>query len=86
MNRISSTTSNVTKGLADFALGRPKIMVVEAREKDLKSMPLGRERALAYQQKRNHSFWPFPFPHFTEPALPTAMDIEIDGTLLPPKS
>jgi len=59
--------------------------VVEVREKDLKNMPLGEERALAYQKSRR-SFWDiFRGPvDFKEPELPDSADL-IDGSLLPPK-
>ena len=85
MNTVKSTASNTTKNIADFALGRPKIAVVEAREKDMKAMPLGKERALAYQE-RKRSFWSFALPNFKEPTLPTVDNIEMDGGLLPPRS
>ena len=59
--------------------------VVEVREKDLKEMPLGEERALAFERKRR-SFWDiFRGPvDFNEPDLPDDADY-IDGSLLPPK-
>ena len=59
--------------------------VVDVREKDLKDMPLGEERALAYQRSRR-SFWDiFRGPvDFKEPELPDEADL-IDGSLLPPK-
>lgn len=60
--------------------------VVEVREKDLKEMPLGEERALAYQKSRR-SFWDiFRGPvDFKEPELPDD-DVLVNGSLLPPKA
>jgi hypothetical protein len=61
-----------------------RIKVVEVREKDLKPLPLGEERALAYA-KRQRNLWLFSGPiTFKEPPLPEA-GIEMDGSLLPPK-
>jgi hypothetical protein len=83
---VKQTASNATKSMADFALGRPKVAVVEARERDLEKMPLGKERALAFDQKRKRSFWSFALPNFNEPALPNINGDGADGSLLPPKS
>jgi hypothetical protein len=73
--------------LADASVGRfmaPKVPVVEVREKDLKDLPTGQERALAFESKKKRSFWFFGGPvDFKEPALPTAGG-ELDGSLLPP--
>jgi len=46
-------------------------------------MPLGKERALAYERKK--SFWSFMPSTFKEPDLPEIEEVEIDGGLLPPK-
>ena len=83
---VKETASNATQNIADFALQRPKVAVVEAREKDMKQMPLGKERALAFDQQRKRSFWSFALPNFKEPTLPVVTDEESDATLLPPKS
>jgi hypothetical protein len=59
--------------------------VVEVREKDLKDLPLGHERALAYQEKKRAGWWFFSGPvDFKEPDLPDTA-AEMTGTLLPPK-
>lgn len=82
-------TSAAMTGLADASVGRfmgPKIPVVEVREKDLKNLPTGEERALAFEstKKKRSSFWFFGGPvDFKEPALP-ASGGEADGSLLPP--
>ena len=79
-------TTNGMSAIADASWGRftkPKVQVVEVREKDLKDMPTGEERALAYQNQR--SFWNFfsgPVD-FKEPTLPSSAG-ELDGSLLPP--
>lgn len=83
---VKEVASNTTQNIADFALMRPKVAVVEAREKDMKPMPLGKERALAFDQQRKRSFWSFALPNFKEPTLPAVTDDQADGSLLPPKS
>lgn len=83
---VKETTVAASQNVADFALMRPKVAVVEAREKDLKPMPLGKERALAFDQQRKRSFWSFALPNFKEPVLPNVTDEDPSGSLLPPKS
>lgn len=89
MDSVKQTTSNATRSLAEFSISdlRPsQVAVVEAREKDLKEMPLGDERALAFDRKRKRTFWSFSSVNFKEPTLPEVESIDIDGSLLPPKS
>lgn len=86
MKAVKETAANTTQNITDFALMRPKVAVVEAREKDMKPMPLGKERALAFDQERKRSFWSFALPNFKEPTLPTVTEDQADGSLLPPKS
>lgn len=77
---------NSTASMSHFSLAdlRPsKIDVVEVREKDLKEMPLGKDRALAFERKK--SFWSFIPGNFKEPDLPKIEEGELDGGLLPPK-
>lgn len=63
----------------------PGVKIVKVREKDLKELPTGRERALAYQNSRKGGFWIFGGSvDFKEPKLPEA-GTESDGSLLPPK-
>lgn len=90
---VKNTTAKATEGfnkateeLGKFSLAdlRPsKIDVVEVREKDLKDMPLGKDRALAYERKK--SFWSFVPGSFKEPDLPEIEPSELDGGLLPPR-
>ena len=62
----------------------PRIPVVEVREKDLKEMPLGSERALAYEHRKRGFFSFFTGPvDFEEPDLPD-VESEMNGSLLPP--
>lgn len=84
----SATTSKVSE-LSELAVNTvrpPGVKVVEVREDDLKELPSGQEKALAYESKRKKSFWFFGGPvDFQEPILPEAGG-EMDGSLLPPKS
>ncbi len=86
VDAVKSTTAKATAGFSQFSISdlRPsKIDVVEVREKDLKEMPLGKDRALAYERKK--SFWSFIPGNFKEPDLPEIQEGELDGGLLPPK-
>lgn len=86
VDAVKNTTAKATAGFSQFSIAdlRPsKIDVVEVREKDLKEMPLGKDRALAYERKK--SFWSFLPGNFKEPDLPEIQEGELDGGLLPPK-
>ena len=84
---MKKTTANVSK-LTEMAVDKihpPGVKVVEVREKDLKKLPTGHERALAYENTRSRGFWFFNGPvDFKEPTLPLPGG-EMDGSLLPPK-
>jgi hypothetical protein len=84
---MQKTTAKVSK-LTEMAVDKihpPGVKVVEVREKDLKKLPSGHERALAYENTRSHGFWFFNGPvDFKEPTLPLPGG-EMDGSLLPPK-
>ncbi|MFD2257954.1 hypothetical protein ACFSSA_14830 [Luteolibacter algae] len=85
---VQETASNAGKSVKEFSLAdlRPnKVNVVEVREEDLQDMPLGKERALAFEQKRKRSFWSFIPGNFEEPTLPEITEGDMDGSLLPPK-
>jgi len=61
------------------------VAVVKVRAKDLKPLPTGHERALAYANERKQGFWFFGGPvDFKEPTLPEAGG-DPDGSLLPPR-
>ncbi len=57
--------------------------VVEVREKDLKKMPLGHERAVAFQKSGGVGWWPLGDVNF-EPAVMPEPGADIDPSLLPP--
>lgn len=84
----SGAVSKISKISEDsLASIRPsRVKVVEVRENDLKKLPTGAERALAFEKSRKRSFWNFGGPvDFQEPLLPQA-GAEMDGSLLPPKN
>lgn len=88
MDSIKATAATAGKSVSQFSLSdlRPsQVKVVEVRENDLKEMPTGKERALAFDQTRKRSFWSFALPNFKEPTLPEINDADMDGSLLPPK-
>ncbi|MEI6675672.1 MAG: hypothetical protein WCO57_10880 [Verrucomicrobiota bacterium] len=52
----------------------------------MKELPLGHERALAFDRERKFGFWSCGGPvDFKQPDLPQP-GAEMDGSLLPPKS
>ena len=89
VEKAKETTSQKVAQISKFSLTDllpSPVPVVEVREKDLKEMPTGEERAMAFESKRKRSFWSFAGPvDFQEPALPEG-DAPMDGSLLPPKS
>jgi hypothetical protein len=65
---------------------KPGLPVVEAREEDLRKLPTGHERALAYQQEqqRRRGWWIFGGAvDFEEPSLPDG-PMNAEAGLLPP--
>lgn len=92
-NATSATTAKVSAfakmpDLADMPIARilpgQRVKVVEVREKDLKQLPTGKEKALAFRNGRS-GFWIFGGPvDFKEPTLPEP-GTEMDGSLLPPR-
>ena len=83
VQKTSAATSNKVSQLADI-VRPPGVKVVEVREKDLKPILTGQERALAFQNTRKRGFWFFGGPvDFKEPTLPEAGG-EMDASLLPP--
>ncbi len=82
----AATTAKVSElsELAIHTVSPAGVKVVEVREKDLKTLPSGQEKAIAYEKTRKRSFWFFGSPvDFQEPNLPQAGG-EMDGSLLPP--
>ncbi|MFU8892121.1 MAG: hypothetical protein ACNA8L_00690 [Luteolibacter sp.] len=79
-----ATGNRMVSKVRDFSIAdiRPtKIDVVEVREKDLKPLPTGEERLLAYQRSGRFFGW-FGPAIFREPDLP-AEGLPMDGGLLP---
>ena len=86
---VSHSTSAAADKLSKFSLAGllpgPHVGVVTVRAKDLKPLPTGHERALAYQNEHKRGFWFFGGPvDFKEPTLPEPGS-ELDGSLLPPR-
>lgn len=88
VEKTAAATSSKITAFSDFTLSKIRpagVKVVEVREKDLKKLPTGEERALAYESSRKKNFWFFGGPvDFHEPTLPQP-GAEMDGSLLPPK-
>lgn len=92
-NATSATKAKVSSfaklpDLADTPIARilpgQRVKVVEVREKDLKELPTGKEKAVAYRRGLG-GFWIFGGPvDFKEPTLPEPGS-ELDGSLLPPR-
>ena len=89
VQKTSAATTSKVAQLSEMAVNTVSpagVKVVEVREKDLKELPTGQEKALAYQSSHKRSFWSFGGPvDFKEPSLPQSGG-EMDGTLLPPKA
>ena len=86
MALVQKTSQATTAKVAQLAeiVNPAGVKVVEVREKDLKPLPTGQERALAYQNTRKRNFWFFGGAvDFKEPMLPEPGG-EMDGSLLPP--
>jgi hypothetical protein len=87
---VHDLRQTASDGMYSTPFGRflpSRCQVVQVRANALKDMPLGHDRALAYQQTRRGGFFGFlggPVD-FKEPKLPNS-GAALDGTLLPPKS
>lgn len=86
---VSHSSSAAAAKISNFSLAGllpgPRVAVVTVRAKDLKPLPTGHERALAYQSEHQRGFWFFGGPvDFKEPTLPEPGS-ELDGSLLPPR-
>lgn len=93
MNALKQATTAGVSRVSTFSitdLMPSRVKVVEVREKDLREMPLGKERALAYEAKKqsiaSRGFWFFKGQvDFKEPTLPSDSG-SMDGSLLPPRA
>ena len=93
-SKMSTLSKAATGKMSDFShkslaafdgLMPSRVPVVQVRQKDLKDLPLGHERALAFQEKQHNSWssWFFQGPvNFKEPVLPDT-SAESNGSLLP---
>jgi hypothetical protein len=94
--KVGGSMSKAGDAVAKFSVSDlmpSKIKVVEVREKDLKEVTLGKDKALAYANghdslaQRKRGFFDFfrgPV-EFKEPMLPAMSDPAMDEGLLPPK-
>lgn len=86
--KTGAATSETLDGLSKFSMTDllpSRVKIVEVREKDLKKLPLGEERAIAYSTAKRRGLWFSDGPvDFKAPPLPEA-GVEMDGSLLPPK-
>lgn len=88
MAMIQKTSAAAGNGITSLTdkIHPPGVKVVEVREKDLKKLPTGQERAIAFENSRKRGFWFFNGPvDFKEPNLPQP-GAEMDGSLLPPRN
>ena len=82
----TGTRVSTLSELAVNTIHPPSVKIVKVRESELKKLPTGQERALAFENTRRRGFFSFfsgPVD-FQEPTLP-APGGEMDGSLLPPK-
>jgi hypothetical protein len=83
------STAAVARKAAGFGVSNlfpARVKIVKAREKDLKELPLGHERAVAFEKQRKFGLWTFGGAvNFIQPDLPEP-GAEMDGSLLPPKT
>lgn len=75
------------KSVAKIKLPRlmpQRIPIAEVRAKDLREMPTGAEKALAFEEKRNRRRFVFIPGFYKEPKLPDARSLPSDAGILPP--
>lgn len=89
-NTTTATTSKVSS-LSETAMNKIRpagVPVVEVREKDLKELQTGHDKAIAFENTRKRNFWFFNGPvDFVEPELPApAIGEDQVDILLPPKT
>lgn len=94
INSLRNATASRVTQISQFSvtdLVPAQVGIAQVRPKDLKEMPLGKERALAYEAKRQtlasrqeRGSWFFKGPvEFKEPNLPSDVGL-LNGSLLPP--
>ncbi len=88
VNSFKTAAAGQVGKLSDFSAklmpGSNRPPVVQVRERDLKEIPTGHERAVAFEKSRRNRFWIFGGPvDFVEPELPSDPGV-VDGSLLLP--
>ncbi|RYD38064.1 MAG: hypothetical protein EOP85_17190 [Verrucomicrobiaceae bacterium] len=91
VKKTTSATTSKVSSLSETAMNKIRpagVPVVEVREKDLKELPTGHDKAIAFENTRKKNFWFFNGPvDFIEPELPEpAVGDEQVDILLPPKA
>lgn len=88
VNSLKTAAAEKVGKISDFSVaklmpGANRPPIVEVRERELKEIPTGHERAVAFEKSRRHRFWIFGGPvDFVEPDLPAEGGVA-EGTLLP---
>lgn len=87
LSQTATTAASTLRQLSQQKRNPNELAVVDVREKDLKEMPLGKARALAFEKKQETKpLLTAAFPEkFEEPILPDVSNISLDAGLLPPK-
>ncbi len=89
VNSFKTAATEQVGKLSDFSVaklmpGSNRPPVVQVREKELKEIQTGHQRAMAFEKSRRNRFWIFGGPvDFVEPELPTDPGV-VDGSLLLP--
>ena len=84
----SSSTSSEEKSIASKSIGTitglwpSRVPIAEVRSKDLKKMPSGTDRALAWDRSLNR--WVYMPVNYKQPTLPDDQTFPIGNGLLPP--
>jgi hypothetical protein len=88
MKSLQAGTSAVVSKLPKLSLpgsDPEQIKIAKARPQDLRELPLGRDKLLAHEKRRELEYWQAAGDvEFVEPDLPEP-GAEMDGSLLPPK-
>jgi hypothetical protein len=90
MKVVTAAKEKTVSGVSTIAktIRPPRVPIVEVREKDLRELPTGQERALAFQdtkrQRKRGFFAIFDGPvDFKEPMLPVEGGENFEGVLPP---
>lgn len=84
-NLAKKSVKSVAKLVPDhIPLVPQRIPIAEVRQEDLKTMPTGAEKALAFEKKRNRRYFAFIPGFYKAPKLPTERGMSTEGSILPP--